>query len=90
MNPSQNIFGPIEQLSVFFQPGALLEIRIENDGNDNPIYVGYSPTPNDDPDLLDWYIIKITYDGEAIIRVQQPDDGPKFAYSWTDRATYFS
>ena len=85
-----NIFDPIEQLSAYLDTEDLLEGRFENNGDGNPIYIGYSPTPNADPALAIWYIQKITYDGQAIIRKQVPDDGVGFFYSWDLRATYFS
>lgn len=88
--PLSSIYSQIEQLSEFIDPEDLLEGRFENNGDNNPIYIGYSPFPNADPAMPVWYIQKITYDGQAIIRKQQPDDGPKFTYVWNDRATYFS
>jgi hypothetical protein len=89
-SPLVNIFSQIEQLSNYFDQGDLLEGRFENNVDNNPIYIGYTPFPNGDPSEPIWYIQKITYDGQAIIRKQQPDDGPKFTYVWDDRATYFS
>lgn len=85
-----SIFGQIEQLSSLFDAEDLLEGRFDNDGSDNPIYIGYSPYPNADPSLPVWYLQKITYDGTAIVRRQQPDDGPQFTYVWNDRSTYFA
>lgn len=89
-SPTGNIFNPIEHISQYFSPEDLLEGRFDNNADDNPIYIGYSPIPNADPALPVWYIQKITYDGQAIIRKQIPDDGVKFAYAWNDRFDYFT
>ena len=63
----------------------------ENDSNGNPIYAGFSAIPNAVESELVWFVKKIYYDSnQSVLRVQMPDDGVKFAYSWTDRATYFS
>lgn len=67
------------------------EVRIENDVNGNPIYVGRSPNTNANPALNVWFITKMHYDGNDFLsRVQQPDDGRGFIYAWDDRATYYS
>lgn len=85
-----NIFNSIEQLTEYFGPEDLLEGRFDNDVDDNPIYIGYSPIPNADPALPVWYIQKIIYVGAAIVRKQIPDDGVSFTYAWDLRTTYFS
>lgn len=85
-----NVFVPIELMSAYIDTEDLLEGRFENNGDNNPIYIGYTPFPNGDPAEAIWYIQKITYDGQAIVRKQLPDDGPKFAYVWDDRADYFA
>lgn len=90
MSLPTNIFAHIELLSAYIDTEDLLEARFENNGDNNPIYIGYSPYPNADPALPIWYIQKVYYDGEAIIRKQLPDDGPKFAYIWDDRIDYFA
>lgn len=89
-SPLNNVFSQIELFSNYFDQGDLMEGRFENNGDNNPIYIGYTPFPNGDPSQAIWYIQKITYDGQAIVRKQQPDDGPQFTYVWDDRATYFS
>lgn len=66
-----------------------LEQRMAYTG-DNLEYIGYSRTPNNDPAKANWLIIKFHYSGDLIVRQQMPDDGPKFAYVWNDRVTYFS
>lgn len=88
--PYPNIFGNLEAFSGIFQPEDSLEGRFENDGNGNPIYIGYSVTPNAATDQPIWYIQKIEYDGESIVRKRLPDDGEGIFYVWDLRATYFS
>jgi len=66
-----------------------LEQRIEYSG-DNPIYVGYNRGANAATDDETWYIIKMTYSGNNVTRVQLPDNGPQFKYAWDDRASLFS
>lgn len=78
-------------LSLFGEALTFMEIRMENDGNGNPIYVGYAKTPNLGTAVDEWFIVKITYDGnQAPTRYQLPDEGVVFKYVWEDRATYFS
>lgn len=74
----------------YFGTEDLFENRFENDGNGNPIYIGFSVMPNADVDLPIWFILKVEYTGTAIIRKRLPDDGIKLGYAWSQRATYFS
>lgn len=69
--------------------GMFFEKRMENDGNGNPIYVGFNRTQNADVDESSWFIVKITYSGTAVTRYQLPDNGPQFKYDWTNRANFF-
>lgn len=85
-----NIFDNLEAFAEILGLEDLLEGRFENDANDNPIYIGYSPYPNANPADPVWFIRKIIYDGTAIVRTQLPDDGIKFAYVWDDRVDYFA
>lgn len=67
-----------------------LELRMENDANGNPIYLGYSKFPNASTAAPVWFIVKLTYDGnQSPTRQQLPDNGILFNYVWDDRATYF-
>lgn len=67
------------------------ESRFENDANGNPIYAAWSPIANANPADRVWFIKKFFYDSnQAIVRVQQPDDGPTFTYAFDNRASYFS
>jgi hypothetical protein len=66
------------------------EIRMENDANGNPVYVGYCKTPNAGMSVACWYIIKLSYDANQSPTHQQlPNRGVKFTYIWDDRASYF-
>lgn len=85
-----SVFSGIEAFSQILGLEDLLEGRYDNDVNGNPIYIGYSPYPNANPDDAVWFIRKVTYIGESIVRTQLPDDGIQFAYIWTDRTTYFT
>lgn len=67
-----------------------LEMRMENDANGNPIYIGYSKTPNAGTAAALWYIVMVTYDANQSPTHQQlPNAGVQFTYVWDDRATYF-
>lgn len=87
-----NIFGNILDIGgQTFGNDDFFEVRMENDSEGNPLYVGRSPITNADPAERVWFITKQYYDGNTFLnRVQQPDDGPGFLYAWDDRATYFS
>lgn len=87
--PIQNYFDDFERLSAVLDNEDLLESRFENDGNGNPIYIGYTLTPNASIDEPIWYIIKIVYDLQNIVWKRIPEDGRKFAYIWSQRASYF-
>lgn len=88
--PPVNIFSAVEQFSEILGVQNLLEARFENDANNNPIYIGYSPIPNADPSLPVWFILKVEYVDQGITRKRLPDDGVKFSYVWNDMSTYFS
>lgn len=67
-----------------------LELRIENDVNGNPVYIGYSKFANADTASAIWFIKKITYDGNQSPTYQQLSDlGLQFACIWDNRSTYF-
>lgn len=87
---SQQRISDYSSLNIAGDVSQFLEKRMENDGNDNPIFVGYNRSPNAPTDNLSWFIVKIEYSGTAPIRYQLPDEGPQFKYAWDDRATYFS
>lgn len=89
-SPTPNIFSTIEQFSDILGLSILIETRIENDENGNPIYVGYSPIPNASTSEPVWVILKISYTGTSITRKQLPDGNIKFTYVWDDRTLYFS
>ena len=86
-NPHVNSFSNLNVTSDFQR---FMEMRMENDANGNPIYIGYNKTPNASTAADSWYIIKVTYDGNQSPTYQQlPLNGVRFAYAWDDRATYF-
>lgn len=85
-----NTFAVNEQFQAILDNEDMLEGRFENNGDDNPIYIGYTNIPNADPDDLVWYIQMIVYDGTAVVRRRLPDDNIGFKYSWTLRADYFA
>jgi hypothetical protein len=90
MSSPPNVFQNVEAFAEILGIEDLLEGRFENDVDGNPIYIGYSPYPNADPNEPIWYVRKVIYDGDGVVRTQLPDDGVGFLYTWTDRATYFS
>ena len=67
------------------------ETRIENNVTGSPLYVWRSPIPNADPAERVGFVTKMYYDGNGFLsRVQMPDAGVSFTYSYDDRASYFS
>lgn len=79
------------QLEVRGDANGFWETRIENDANGNPLYVGITKKPLTAEGAELWFIRKMNYDGNGYIdHVQLPDNGVRFIYSWTDRATYFT
>lgn len=66
-----------------------LEKRMENDGDGNPIYIGYTNIANASTTSACWYIVKLTYVGGYPTYYQLPKNGCQFVYSWDNRATYF-
>jgi hypothetical protein len=54
--------------------------QIEYDSG-NPIYKGYHSMTNATDGVNDWWIIKYTYSGDDIIKIQETEG------SWTNRAT---
>lgn len=66
-----------------------LEQRIEYSG-DNAIYIGYTRQASAPTDAAVWFIVKLTYSGSNVTRVQLPDSGASFEYAWDDRVTYFT
>ena len=69
----------------------LYEIRTENSGSGQILYIGKCQSPGGDTAEPIWFIKKLYYDGMNFLnRVQLPDDGLGFKYAWDDRATYFT
>lgn len=84
-----NPFNAINRIADFLSDQDVLEGRFENNGDGNPIYIGYSPVVNASTADAVWYIQKIDYDGTAIVRKRLPTGLRAFVYSWDNRATYF-
>lgn len=88
-----NSFTGLLALSAILNPSQMLETRIENDGDGNPIYVGVTPVANAATDEAVYWIIKLEYDAGATVRIRIPDASATskgFIYEWDDRATLFS
>lgn len=66
-----------------------LEKRIAYTG-DNPEYIGWNRQANASTTALTWFIVKMSYSGDNVTRVQLPDNGATFSYAWDSRNTYFS
>jgi len=70
-----------------------LEIRAENDGLGNPLYIGKAVAGNDEGDLK-WQISKQTFDGsDGLLTKKWPQNtlgkaSTEYEFSWTLRATY--
>lgn len=90
MSVPLNIFDQIEHMTPFFDPIDLMEKRFINNSDNNPIYIGYAVIPNAGTNQKVWYVVKIEYDGEAVVRYRLPVDGPGFFYVWDDVVSYFS
>lgn len=68
-----------------------LEKRMEYDGVNNLIYVGYTKNPNESVDSDTYFIVKLEYDASNnLTRYRLPNTGATFSYVWDDRATYFA
>lgn len=91
MSFPENIFSKIQIVGeTTIGPESFYEIRIENDGNGNPLYVGYSPFPEASTSESVWALRRMYYDVNGYIeRVRQPLQ-KGFVYSWDDRSSVFS
>ena len=86
-----NVFDQINNLASTLGTNDFYEQRLDNDTAGRPLYVGFSAVPNAGVDSSVWFIRKLSYDNNNFIsRVQIPDLGAGFMYSWSRRATYFS
>src|SRR3989338_4698553 len=91
MSIPTNVFDQINNLASTLGTNDFYEQRLDNDSAGRPLYVGFSAIPNESVDHTTWFIRKLGYDNNNFInRVQIPDNGARFIYSWTNRATYFS
>jgi hypothetical protein len=87
----QTVWANIIALSDVAPVGMQLEKRMTNSDTGQVLYLGWNATPNASTSALTWYIVKVLYDGNGYInRVQLPDNGAGFYYSWDLQADYFS
>ena len=67
------------------------EKRMDYDGSNNMIYVGFSRIANAATSQPIWYIVKLIYDGSNnLLRYELPKAGVNFGYEWDNRTTSFS
>jgi len=91
MSGTQNSFTNFLAVSEVLNDEDLYEVRTENDSSGKVLYVGKNITPNAATSASSWYIKKLGYDGNGFLnRVQLPDNGIGFLYTWDNRASYFS
>lgn len=70
-----------------------VELRAENDGNGNPIYLGRAKAGVAESEAS-WQIRFIQYDGnQGVTSITWPENdlgnpSTEYEFSWTDRATY--
>ena len=81
--------GDFSEINLAADPTLFLEERRSYSGTDLE-YLGYSKKPNASTAQAVWYIVKYTSAATLRTRQQLPNSGPKFAYIWDDRATYFA
>lgn len=62
-------------------------VAVENDGNGNPIYVGWA-VPNTAKTSASWKIMKCTYSGTDLTDVQFASGVTTFNKIWNNRASY--
>jgi hypothetical protein len=91
MNPILNSFTGLLALAEVLSNEDLFEIRTENSDLGQIVYLGKNQTENASTAEFSWFIKKFLYDTNGFLaRVQLPDSGIGFLYSWDLRATYFS
>lgn len=87
---SKNRVRDYSELDVIGDFTQFFELRMENDANGNPIYIGYNKTPGAGTAGASWFIVKITYDvNQSPTRQQLPSFGVSFTGVWDNRSTYF-
>ena len=64
-----------------------LDQRVDNDGGDNPIYLGFAQ-PGTADGTLAWQIYKLAWSGGNMTHMRWADGTDEFTKSWTLRATY--
>lgn len=61
--------------------------RIDNDGGDNPVYIGEA-SPGSAITSLRWRIQKLIYSGANIVQTVWADGSDSFNKRWDQRASY--
>ena len=78
-------------ISDVLEDNDLYEVRTDYNAQGQILYIGKNITPNASTALQNWYVKKLLYDINGNLeRVQLPDNGLGFRYSWDLRSTYFS
>ncbi len=86
-----NSFSGLLALAQVLDNEDLYETRTINNDTGQILYVGKNITPNASTASSTWYVKKISYDGNGFLnRVQLPDDGAGFYYTWDNVSDYFS
>ena len=84
----------IEDYSIlknFISTEVFIEKRMDYDGSNNMIYIGYSRIANASTSAPVWFIAKLAYNGSnKQTRYQLPNNGVNFGYAWDDRTTSFA
>ena len=87
----QSVFSEFIRNQALLPDDDLYEVRLENDANGQPIYIGLTITPNAPTSQDIWALLKLTYDVNGfLLRKQLPDAGQGFNYNWDNRATFFT
>jgi hypothetical protein len=89
MSSPINAFSNFLALSPVIKYEDLYEVRIENNSSGQPLYIGYTITPNAPTSDAVWFIKCINYTGSYVSWVQLPNLGYGYLYVWDNRATYF-
>lgn len=91
MASTPNIFNNFLALNDVVQDNDMYERRMINDSTGNILYLAITTIPNAATNARVFLVRKFLYDGNGFVnRVQLPDNGIGFTYSFDDITTYFS
>jgi len=67
-----------------------MQTYVDNNVDDNPLYIGASRNPSDASNTARWQIKKIVYDTDntTILQIEFADGTNGYNKVWTDRASY--